>query len=656
MEVLDPPSSFTLPDGIIARLHHHAWRRPRVHAFSFLDEGEPNGACTRRSFHDLHLRARQVAAGLRQVVRPGDRALLLFPPGLGFIDAFLGCQYAGVIAVPAYPPDPTRLERTLPRLAAIARSAEVGVVLTQSFVLGLREALPELPPALASQPWLAVDQLTEDDDRATADPSDETLAFLQYTSGSTGAPRGVMISHGNLIANMRMIGDAMALRPGDICVSWLPLFHDMGLIGTVLTALNQAVPVHLMSPLDFLRRPLSWLRVISATGATVSGGPNFAYSLCAQRARPEDLADLDLSRWRVAFNGAEPVDPAVLRRFSDVFAPCGFRPEALFPTYGLAEATLLAAGGPAGSGATVARFSPGMLERRVAAPHPEGRPLAASGRFSAAQLCIVQDGAPAPNGRVGEIWLRGPHVAQGYWGAPEATARAFGRSLSGLGGRWLATGDLGFTANGHLIVTGRMKELIILRGRNVVPHDLEREAERSHPAARAGSFAAFGVPRESGEVVGMLMATELEGTELDALRNSVRRALSEHQGVNVEALLRVPRRSLPKTSSGKIMRGACRKIYLERSAPPAPERRAITPEAATGIELLTEAIEQLTDTPRDRLSPDATLAELGLDSLAVAELAEHLEERLGRAIELGGLERASLQQIADRVTAEPSRP
>ncbi len=648
-----PPVGFSLPTGVVARLHQRARRTPEALAFSFLDEGDPSGARTNRRCQELHMRARQVAAGLRQSVASGARALLLFPPGLDFIDAFLGCLYAGVIAVPAYPPDPARLERTLPRLAAIARNAEVSVVLTQSFVLGLREALPDLPPELASQPWLAVDQLREDDGHTVADPSAEALAFLQYTSGSTGTPRGVMISHGNLVANMGMIARAMDLRPGDVAVSWLPLFHDMGLIGTTLTALCNETPVHLMSPLDFLRRPLSWLRTISDTGATVSGAPNFAYSLCARRVRPEDIERLDLSRWRLAFNGAEPVDPAVLARFAEVFAPCGFRPEGLFPTYGLAEATLLASGGPAGQQPTIERFSPGLLERRIADPHPEGRLLAASGKAPPSRLCIVQDGQAVADGRVGEIWLQGPHVAQGYWNNPEATARAFGHTLEGHEGRWLATGDLGFLAEGQLFVTGRIKELIILHGRNVVPHDLERTAEASHPAARPGSFAAFGVPREGGEVVGMLIETSLEGEALAEVIRAARRAISERQGVTVEAILPVPRRSLPKTSSGKLMRSACCAIYLaQETAAPAPTAEA--PPAPASLALLVDALVTVTGVSREALRPDATLAELGLDSVVIAELSAHLEDQLGRPVSVEGLEGASLQQIADQLTAAPA--
>lgn len=635
----------------------HVAVAPDAVAFTFLDHGEPDGPSSRRTYADLHARAAAVAAALREVVAPGERALLLFPPGLEFIDAFLGCLYAGVVAVPAYPPDPARLQRTLPRLVAITESAGVGVVLTQKMIAALKTALPDLPPSLSLRPWIAVDalELREDPD-PPALPTPETLAFLQYTSGSTAEPRGVMISHGNLAANAAMILRAMDVRPDDVGVSWLPLFHDMGLIGTVLSAIIGRVRVHLMSPLDFLKRPLSWLQTISAIGATHSGGPNFAYALCARRATPEDVARLDLSRWRLAFNGAEPIDPAVLDRFVEVFAPAGFRREALFPTYGLAEATLMVSGGPPGVRPTVERCSPGLLERGVVDPHPEGRPLLSSGRLVADSTRIISGGVVLPNRRIGEIWVRGPHVARGYWGEPEATADTFGHRLADGSGEWMRTGDLGFIHEGRLFVTGRIKDLIIVHGRNIYPHDIERVAE-GVDARLQGRCAAFGVPARDGEAVGMVIESDEQGPDFERMTDAVRRAVSATIGVAIEGIVPVPRRGLPKTSSGKLQHWACRELYLERRAVPqqpavGPGPRAAAIEAAvdgTIWTLLVDALAERSSLPRSRLRPDVTLAELGVDSVVMADLAAHLESRLGRSVDVRSLDGATLGEIAGRI-------
>ncbi|HSP76953.1 MAG TPA: fatty acyl-AMP ligase, partial [Myxococcaceae bacterium] len=317
-------------------------------AYVFLVDGEDEELPL--SYAELDARARRIAALLQQHAAPGDRALLLYPPGADYISAFFGCLYAGVIAVPAYPPDPSRLARTLPRLQSIVSDSQSSLVLTTSFILSMAPEMLQGTPDLAALRWLATDELEVGLESAWRAPTlrGEDLAFLQYTSGSTSAPKGVMVSHGNIVANERMIRHGFRNDEHTVGVGWLPLYHDMGLIGNALQPVEAGFPMVLMSPLDFLQKPLRWLKAMSRFRATLSGGPNFAYDLCVRRIRPEERAELDLSSWRVAFNGAEPLRAETLQRFAEAFADCGFRPETFYPCYGLAEATLIASGGVQG--------------------------------------------------------------------------------------------------------------------------------------------------------------------------------------------------------------------------------------------------------------------------------------------------------------------
>ncbi len=647
--------------NILSSLAARIEAAPEEQTYTFFDRGDPRGPSSSRSNLGLHERASAIATHLRQRLEPGDRALLLFAPGLDFIDAFFGCLYAGVVAVPAYPPDPVRLQHTLPRLVAIARSAEVSVVLTQRFVQDLQRSMPELPATLTRIPWIAVDEISaEASVRELPQPaSPDDLAFIQYTSGSTGAPRGVMVSHGNLFTNALMAGEGMSANPWDVVASWLPLFHDMGLIGGVLSPLIRGMRSYLMSPLDFLARPLRWLRMISDVGATHSGGPNFAYGLCARRATPQAVEGLDLSGWRVAFNGAEPVDADGLERFTKTFAPVGFRPEALFPTYGLAEATLFVSGGPAGSGTVVQRCSAGLLERDIVDPDPKGVAQVASGRVPGDSVRIVADGQPLGPRRVGEIWVRGGHVARGYWGEAEATAATFEQRLPDGSSGWMRTGDLGFLDEGLLYVSGRVKDLIIVNGRNIHPHDVERIAERAHPSARPGGYAAFGVPGRHGEVVVLLAETTLTGAAQQELIDATRRRIGAELDIVLHDVVALPKRTLPKTSSGKIQRRACRALYLERYAeqPVVPESPATAPPDDTSssatYELLVQSLVARKGISASSLGPETTLHELGVDSIDAAELVVRLQERVGRRIDLQGLGGATLREIARRIDEDP---
>ncbi|HEX2222817.1 MAG TPA: fatty acyl-AMP ligase, partial [Thermoanaerobaculia bacterium] len=495
------------PVTLAGLLRVRAAERPDRVAFTFLADGEVEGG--RLTYAELDHQARAIAAALRQTLAPGDRALLLYPPGLEFIAAFFGCLYAGVIAVPAYPPRPN--DRSQSRLRSIAHDAEPRAALTTSAILA---GAGDLAPELAVLRWLPTDALPPfgadaegfgfADGDGISEPEPDSVAFLQYTSGSTAAPKGVMVTHANLLHNERMIGEAFGQDEDTVVAGWLPLYHDMGLIGNVLQPLHAGARCVLMSPVAFLQKPLRWLEAISRYRATTSGGPNFAYELCVRKTTVEERARLDLSSWKVAFNGAEPVRETTLERFAEAFAASGFRREAFYPCYGLAEATLFVTGGELGRFPRVEVVDAAALERNEVRPAFDGDParrLVSNGRAWLGQQVVLADpetGLECPAGRVGEIWVAGPSVARGYWRNPEATERDFGAFLADGQGPFLRTGDLGFAAGGELYVTGRLKDLIIIRGRNHYPQDLELTAERSHPDLHAGGGAAFAVDAGEG--------------------------------------------------------------------------------------------------------------------------------------------------------------
>ncbi|WP_437535239.1 thioester reductase domain-containing protein [Sorangium sp. So ce726] len=572
------PRSFGNPKNWIDVLQRWAGERPDALAFRFLVDGESEEVT--RTFAQLDREARSIAASLQELGARGERVLLLYPPGLDFIAAFLGCLYAGAIAVPAYPPDPSRLARTLPRLSAIAANSEARLALTTSTITALAGALVETAPDLAMMRWVATDMLA-DGAAHWRMPSlqDDALAFLLYTSGSTGTPKGVMVGHGNLLHNSRAIQANFGHTEALIGVGWLPLYHDMGLIGKVLQPLYTGTPCTLLSPLDFLKRPYRWLQAISRYGATTSGGPNFAYDLCARKISPAERAALDLSRWKVAFVGAEPVRRDTLERFADAFEGCGFRREAFFPCYGLAESTLMVTGGWLGSNAGTLSVRKDILQQGRVEEAEEGevgvQPLVGNGPVAPDQQVIIVD--PERKTRcsgeeVGEIWVAGPSVAQGYWNRPAETAETFWAQLSDTGeGPFLRTGDLGFLRGGQLFVTGRCKDLIILRGKNYYPQDIEQAVERSNASVRPGCTAAFAV--ELGGQEQLIVVAEIDlrrGGErdeaaLEAVSAGVRRAVAEEHDVQPRAVALLAPGSIPKTSSGKIQRHACKEGFLASS-------------------------------------------------------------------------------------------
>ncbi|MBI3965218.1 MAG: fatty acyl-AMP ligase, partial [Chloroflexi bacterium] len=542
----------------------------------YLVDGEDEEA--HLTYAELDRWVRAIGALLQEHSRPGDRVLLLYHPGLDFPAAIFGCLYAGVVAVPTYPPRPGRYDRVHARLQGIAASARPSVVLTTSNLLpSLRDGLAN-SPGLESARWLSTDDLSLELAGDWRPPSlaSDTLALFQYTSGSTAAPKGVMVSQGNLLHNASMIWVNFEHTPASRGVMWVPPHHDLGLLGGLLHPVYGGVPVVLMSPLHFLQQPMRWLRAVSRYRATTSGGPNFAYDLCVRATTPEQRASLDLSAWEIAFNAAEPVSDETMERFATAFAPAGFRARAFDPVYGLAEATAFVSSSRRSAPPVVRSFDGSELQRGravpVAADAGDAHTLTGCGRTTPDQRIVVAEpvsAAPCPPDEIGEIWLSGPSVAQGYWDRPEDTAQTFGAYLSNREGPFLRTGDLGFVLDGELFITGRLKDLIVIRGRNHYPQDLERTVEQSHPALRPSCGATFSVLIDGEEH--LVVAQELERhyrkPDADEVFRAIRRALAEEHGLAVRTILLLRTGSLPKTPSGKVQRLPCRDAYLAGTLP-----------------------------------------------------------------------------------------
>ena len=545
------------------------WRadnEPHQIAFTFLEDGEHEAESL--TYSELDCWARSVAAELQTRGAAGERVLLLLRPGLGFVASVFGCLYSGALAVPVNPPDPLRLRRTLPRLRAIVEDAQA------KFVVGSHEFLKcagggfqgasdlqtiaweTIPLDLASV-WRPIGA------------DDQQLALLQYTSGATGSPRGVTLTHANLMHSFA------AMHQEDVRdavgVTWLPPYHDMGLIGGTLLPVFSGRRIVVMSPLSFVERPVRWLRAISRYNVKTTGGPDFAYELCVRRVQPEECEGLDLNCWKIAVVGAEPVLAETLDRFAEMFRPFGFRREAFLPAYGLAEAVLNVTGGRWYESPVVRTFSARAIERnRVEAASPEdpdGRRLVGCGKpWRGHRIAIV---APASceelgPGQVGEIWVQSPNAGTGYWNRPKETERAFHARLAHTGeGPFLRTGDLGFLDDGELFVTGRLKELIVLGGRSYYPHDIERVVSRSHPTLSNGNGAAFACDVNGRKrLVVLHEARRSKRHRVEEVLASVRRSLAEEYPFSPYAVVLVPGGVLPKTSSGKPRRRACRAMYL----------------------------------------------------------------------------------------------
>ncbi len=561
----DPRQSATLVDV----LRRRAAARPEHVAYTYLvdgDQQEQTLTCA-----ELDRRARAIAAELQGRVRPGDRVLLIFQSDLQFVSSFFGCLYAGAVAVPGYPP---RFHQNLPdqnlaRLTAMTADCAPAVMLTTQ---AIRERMVDMLPALPQFQNLAVlatDELETGDAGAfretRVDPS--MLAFLQYTSGSTGDPKGAMISHGNLMHNERQIEWSFRLSSDSTSVGWLPLHHDMGLIGMLLQPLYNGGRCVFMSPVNFLQRPMRWPRMISRYRGNFALGPDFGYRMVLRACKPEDLVGLDLSCCHSALNGAEPVRADTLREFAELFAPCGFRPEFYYPCYGMAEASVLVSGWHRDRPPTIVRASATDLEQdrvvKVAEGDPDARVLVGCGiPPDDIQVAIVDPQAlrRCDPGRVGEIWISGPNVAAGYWRKEELNAEQFRAHTAAGEGPFYRTGDLGFVEDGMVFITGRLKDLIIIEGRNHYPQDIERTVEVAHELFRQGGGAAFSMEYDGVERLVVVQELERRVREVDAEEAglAVRRAIAAAHEIVPREVVFLKAGGLPKTSSGKVQRRACK--------------------------------------------------------------------------------------------------
>ncbi|GAB4385516.1 MAG: fatty acyl-AMP ligase [Elainellaceae cyanobacterium] len=548
--------------------------QPYQTALSFVRDGTIEVATL--TYAELHQRARAIAAYLQHYQSFGQRALLVYPAGLDFVAAFLGCLYAGAIAVPVCPP---RRNQTLQKLQLIADDCQATLLLTTDAVL--RQTLMGQSSefdGLSSLHTIATDRLEGDCAADWQKPpiTPEHLAFLQYTSGSTGHPKGVMVSHRNLLHNSALIYRQFGHTPQSQGVIWLPNYHDMGLIGGIVQPLYGGFPCVLMEPVDFLQQPFRWLQAISHYQATTSGGPNFAYDLCVRRVTSEQRTQLNLSSWTVAFNGAEPIQADVLDRFVDAFAPCGFRREAFYPCYGMAETTLLVTGGGVSQPPILCSVEKQALEQNQVVFGDnklieDTRRLVGCGQSAPDLTVRIVDPdrlTPYPANQVGEIWVAGPSVAQGYWNNPEQTQQTFQAHIAHTEvGPFLRTGDLGFLReDGELFVTGRLKDVIIIRGANHYPQDIERTVEQSHPALRSGCGVAFAVNVAGQEQLVVVQEVErsyLRKLPMSEVLGCVRQALAQEHGLQAHAIVLIKTATIPKTSSGKVQRRLCREQYLD---------------------------------------------------------------------------------------------
>tara|TARA_B110000046_G_scaffold185627_1_gene228162 strand:- start:71 stop:1789 length:1719 start_codon:yes stop_codon:yes gene_type:complete len=559
------------PNSLVDILRWRAIYEPNRLAYRFLKDGEYDEVCV--TYKELDQRASSIGSLLQTSTNKGDRILLLYPPGLDFIAAYFGALYAGVIAVPVYPPHPARMEKTLAVTFRIVADAKPSAVLLNSSLLDSINVQPKIKCKFQNLKLLVTDDIEINYWHGKwQQPAliRDDIAFLQYTSGSTSTPKGVMVSHGNLLNNLGVIEEAMGLSNKSQTVFWLPPYHDMGLIGGILQALYTGYQVTLMPHLMFLQKPVRWLNAITRFQATNSGAPNFAYDLCVRSVKPEQREQLDLSSWGVAFNGAEPIHNKTMDQFADYFALCGFRKDAFFPCYGLAESTLLASGGLKSRFPLTKNIVKSELQKNnvvfAQKSNLDTRTMVSSGQNINKQEIRIVDPETlnqcTPD-QIGEVWLSGPSVAQGYWNKPLETKSTFDAYLSNpTEGPYLRTGDLGFMSEGELYITGRLKNLVIIDGKNHYPHDIERTVEKSHNDIYPAGCAVFSI--ENADREGVIVMAEIQrnhiGTSSEII-TEIRKSVAEHHALSLHDIKLIIPGSIPKTTSGKIKHFICKKDY-----------------------------------------------------------------------------------------------
>jgi amino acid adenylation domain-containing protein len=665
---------------LVDLLTYRATNQPDKTCFTFLHDGTTETG--NLTYRELDRQARCIAASLQVTTIVGDRALLLYPAGLDFIAAFFGCLYAGVIPVPVYPP---KRNQKILRLQAIASDAQQAVILTITSVLANIDLHFTENPDLAKIRLLATDKISDDLEQSWHKPTinRDTLALLQYTSGSTAAPKGVMVSHENLLHNSECIKQSMELTQESVSVTWLPSYHDMGLIDGIIQPVYTGFPAFLMPPAAFLQQPIRWLQAISDYRATHSGGPNFAYGLCVRKTTPRQRETLDLSCWSSAYNGAEPIHHATLKEFTSEFQSSGFRPHSFYPCYGLAEATLMVTGGLLNENPIHCEMEARQLEQhravRISSPGTKAISLVGCGRTRLGTRVIIADPETytlcSPD-QVGEVWVSGPSVAIGYWQKVEKTEETFRAYLADTGeGPFLRTGDVGFLRNNELFLTGRLKDLLIIRGRNHYPQDIELTVEQSHPSLRVGCGAAFAVTIEDSEQLVVVQEVErayLRRLNIEEISGAIRQAIAEQHELQAYAVVLLRPGKILKTSSGKIQRSTCRAEFLSgrldvigssvlqpenqvRAAPPTNEELfALEPDARRFRlgDYLRQMVSEVLKVSLSERDLEHSLMQLGIDSLTAIELQHRLESELGVVMSPSVfLDGASVDQMTCRVLA-----
>jgi acyl-CoA synthetase (AMP-forming)/AMP-acid ligase II len=556
---------------LVHRLRDLADRYPSKRAYAFLSDGKEEGQVL--TYAALEQRVRAIAALLQSEGRRGERALLLYPQGLEVIAAFCACLYAGVIAVPVPPPEAGRLKRALPRLKAILQDSRASLVLTTDRTLALLEDVRSQFPEFDRMRWIDTETIDLELASKWQDPqlNPQNLAYLQYTSGSTATPKGVMVTQQNLMHHCAYLTQTSGYTPQSVTVTWMPYFHDYGLVEGLIQPLYNGTPCYVLSPFTFIKHPLRWLEAISRYNATHSQAPNFAYDLCVQK-HPFDRPDLDLGCWEVAGNAAEPINPQVMERFYETFAPYGFRWSSFAPAYGLAENTLLVSAKPKQTTPVSLHLEVTALEKnRVVeklSPQNGTRTYISCGRpigETRVEIVNPETRTRCASHEVGEIWVSDPSVARGYWKRPQETGETFKAYLADLAeGFFLRTGDLGFLKDGELYITGRLKDLIVIRGTNHHPQDLEWTVQQVYPELRPNCGVAFSIEVNRTEKLVIVQEVErrAQNLDLEATIVAIRQAIAEEHELQTYAIVLAKSGSLLKTSSGKIQRRACRDSFL----------------------------------------------------------------------------------------------
>jgi acyl-CoA synthetase (AMP-forming)/AMP-acid ligase II/acyl carrier protein len=636
---------YTLPEILQTR----ATYTPDTTAYIFLRDGDDDEE--RITYRELDQAARKIAYHLRLTGAAGDRALMLFPPGLEFVKALFGCFYAGVIAVPAYAP---RKNRSLDRIKMLVVDSGSTLVLSNADISQAIERSFSDLDELKQMKWLIMEDITTDgniDTGAGVASLPGEVALLQYTSGSTGQPKGVMVTHRNIMRNCDFIRSSFGFSHQSIGVSWLPTFHDMGLVGQIFQPVFTGFTSVLMPPVTFLQKPIRWMKAFSKYRGTMGGAPNFAFDLLADSTTPEEREGLDLSSIKTIYCGAEPIRKSTFDRFADVYKAYGLTPEMLYPCYGMAETTLITSGPPALRGPVYLCVSGNALEKnkveQVAAEQPDARYLTGVGfpwLDTRVRIINPETLVQCNNEEVGEVWVTGSSVTYGYWNNPDITKAVFQSELNDEPQiNWLRTGDLGFFNNGELYITGRLKDVIIIHGRNYYPQDIEFHTENSHPALQSNASAAFSVDVDNEEklvIVAEVQRSFIRDLDVNSVCDAIREQISEEFELEVYAIQLLRTASILKTSSGKIQRKACRDGFLNKtllvvgesineSASEATETGNEKPDITSLQAWLIAWIHIHLKIPFERIDQSKSISVYGLNSMKAVQLQQDVLTKFG---------------------------